>query len=107
MNDSSVLAHLEADHPIKKVNSSVFRVQLNVWGFPLAEDEVHFDPLVITSQDAPILLRSMVSMDGNITFTCFMLKNTGNEDAKHYRVKYRIESQSEVSKTNLKVYFTF
>lgn len=102
VNDSSVLKHLEDVHPIKKLNSSSFRIWLNVWGFPLSEDEVHFDPLIVTSLDTPILLRSMVSMDGHITFTCFMLKNSGLEDLKNYRVKYRIESQGKVSTSALK-----
>ncbi|CAL8133607.1 unnamed protein product [Orchesella dallaii] len=95
VNDSSVLSHLEAIHPVKKLCNPIFRLWLNVWGFPLSEDEVHFDPLIIHSLDSPVLLRSMVSMDGHISFTCFMLKNSAADDLKNYRVTYRIESQTQ------------
>lgn len=92
MHDLSVLSHLETHHSITKVESSNFRLCLNVYKIP--QNDFLFEPLVVTSMAIPVLIRSVVSTDGHFNFTGFTLKN--DNDDQNIRLKFRIESQTKV-----------
>lgn len=100
VNDLTVFHHLETLHSITKVNYSTFRMWLNVSTLPLGEEDFFFEPLLVTSMEIPVLIRSVVSADGYFVFTGFTLKNDEDE-MQNIRLKFRIESQSKV-KTLLK-----
>lgn len=96
VSDSSILSHLETDHSITKANSKKIRISFNGFELPLGECDILFAPLIVTSMTTPLLIRSLLSIDGWIAFTCFILESARIEDSKEFQVKFCIESQKKV-----------
>lgn len=97
VNHLSVLSHLETGHSITTVQCSTFKMCLTLSEIP-GQDEIgrnvfFFEPLLVTSIDVPVLIRSVVS-DGYFTFTGFKLNTEAEE--QNIRLRFRIESQKRV-----------
>lgn len=96
VNDSTIFSHLEVGHSVTKVHSNSFRLCLNVSKINVCANDFFFEPVVVTSMEVPLLIRSMISADGHFTFTGFLLESN-EEYLQSIRLKFRIVSQSNVS----------
>ncbi|KAG4071718.1 hypothetical protein HA402_011872 [Bradysia odoriphaga] len=94
VNDSTITSHLDVCHSVTKVHSDTFRLCLNVSKMSVGgEKDFFFEPVVVTSMEAPVLIQSVVSTDKFFTFAGFALKSN-EEDLQNIRLKFRIGSKS-------------
>ncbi|XP_037035646.1 E3 ubiquitin-protein ligase SINAT2-like isoform X2 [Bradysia coprophila] len=94
VNDFTTVSHLDVCHSVTKVHSDTFRLCLNVSKVWVgSQNDIFFEPVLVTSIEVPLLIRSVVSTDEFFTFAGFALKSN-EEDLQNIRLKLRIGSKS-------------
>ncbi|KAJ6642226.1 E3 ubiquitin-protein ligase Siah2 [Pseudolycoriella hygida] len=92
VNVLDLLSHLEMCHSVASVNKNSLKIVLNFPVFPVRENLVFFEPLVITSMKIPILIRC-IGFEGYISFTGLALSNCTEQ--QNIRLKFRVGQKSK------------